>query len=77
MSRLGNPLRECFCHMGSKVLSDVLLRSSVALLVIKEKTGGAWAINLHMLQIPKCGISPSGHEEPCQHSKRTWAGVDA
>ena len=37
MSRLGNPLRECFCHKGSEVLSNILLKSSVALLVIKEK----------------------------------------
>ena len=57
MSRPGNPLRECFCHIGSKVLSDILLKSSVALLVIKEKIGGSWAIHLHMLQILKCGIS--------------------
>ena len=57
MSRPGNLLRECFCHMGSEVLSDILLKSPVALFVIKEKRGGAWAIHLHMLQILKCGIS--------------------
>ena len=57
MSRPGNPLGEHFCHMGSEVLSDILLKSSVALLVIKEKIDGIWAIHLHMLQIPKCGIS--------------------
>ena len=56
MSRLGNPLGECFCHMGLEVLSDILLKSSVALLVIKEKIGSAWAVHLHMLQILKCGI---------------------
>ena len=57
MSRPGNPLGECFCHIGSKFLSDILLKSSVALLVIKEKIGSAWAVHLCMLQILKHGIS--------------------
>ena len=57
MSRPGNPLEECFCHMGLEVLSNILLKSSVALLVIKEKIGSAWAIHLHILQIWKCRIS--------------------
>ena len=43
--------------MGSEVLSNILLKSSAAMLVIKEKIGSAWAIHLHMLQIPKHQIS--------------------